>query len=57
MSYDDWKTHNPDDDRGEFCGFVAADDLRKLAAALDLKAKVDAEGVVVTRPASNSEAK
>jgi hypothetical protein len=20
MSYDDWKTHNPDDDRCEFCG-------------------------------------
>lgn len=20
MTYDDWKTHNPDDDRCEFCG-------------------------------------
>lgn len=20
MSYDDWKTHDPDDDRCEFCG-------------------------------------
>lgn len=28
-------------ERGEFCGFVSADSLRKLAAALDLKAKVD----------------
>lgn len=28
---------------GEFCGFVAADSLRKLAAALDVKAKVDVE--------------
>jgi hypothetical protein len=28
-------------ERGEFCGFVAADNLRKLAAALDLKAKED----------------
>jgi hypothetical protein len=37
-------------ERGEFCGFVAADDLRKLAAALDLKAKIDAEGVAVSRP-------
>lgn len=26
-------------ERGEFCGFVAADSLRKLASALDLKAK------------------
>lgn len=34
-------------ERGEFCGFVAADDLRKLAAALDLKAKIDAEGAAV----------
>lgn len=30
-------------ERGEFCGFIAADSLRKLATALDLKAKVDAE--------------
>lgn len=30
-------------ERGEFCGFVAADNLRKLAAALGIKAKVDAE--------------
>jgi hypothetical protein len=37
-------------ERGEFCGFVAAEDLRKLAAALDLKAKVDAEGPTVPRP-------
>lgn len=29
-------------DRGEFCDFVAAENLRKLAAALDLKAKIDA---------------
>lgn len=27
-------------ERGEYCAFVAADDLRKLAAALDLKANV-----------------
>lgn len=33
-------------DRGDFCGFAAAEDLRKLAAALDLKAKIDAEGSV-----------
>lgn len=32
-------------ERGEFCGFVAAEDMRKLAAALDLKAKIDAERV------------
>lgn len=32
-------------DRGDFCGFVAADDMRKLADALDLKAKVDAQGI------------
>lgn len=30
-------------DRGEFCGFVAADSLRKLATALDLKAKINVE--------------
>lgn len=35
------------DARGDFCAFTAADDLRKLAAALDLKAKIDAEGVLV----------
>jgi hypothetical protein len=28
-------------DRGEFCGFVAADNLRKLASALDLKAEIE----------------
>lgn len=43
-------------ERGEFCGFVAADDLRKLAAALDLKAKIDAEGVAVSRPHRGGEA-
>jgi hypothetical protein len=39
---------------GGYCGFVAADSLRKLASALDVKAKVDAalpapdgEGVTV----------
>jgi hypothetical protein len=34
-------------DRGDYCSFAAAEDLRKLAAALDLKAKIDAEGVAV----------
>lgn len=29
-------------DRGEFCGFVAADNMRKLATALELKSKIDA---------------
>lgn len=31
------------DERGEFCGSMAADSLRKLADALDLKAKIAAE--------------
>lgn len=41
-------------ERGEFCGFVAAEDLRKLAAALDLKAKIDAASHA---PQGNSEAR
>lgn len=28
-------------ERGEFCGFIAADSMRSLAAALDLKAKAE----------------
>lgn len=31
-------------ERGEFCGFAAAEDLRKLAAALDLKGQIDKAG-------------
>lgn len=30
-------------ERGEFCGFIAAEDMRKLATALDLKARIEIE--------------
>lgn len=39
-------------DRGEFCGFVAADNLRKLAAALDLKAALSHQPAPVAANAS-----
>ena len=34
--YDDWKTHNPDDDRCEFCG--ANDHMAKIMRAAMAKA-------------------